>query len=413
MMLPDNGKVVIVDDKIEDVIELISGLSSEKIPFVYYKDELGDDLPEEPLNNVRILFLDLLLIDDNKPPTKTVISTLVSRIKRIISPENGPYILIYFSSTRKTYGKAFEKELNKRSLKKYKPLLSLSISKPTDLEKVKRELHERFDKFKSFKAFLLLESIVNRAISSSVNNIAEIIPKTDEHWDKKLKDILYQTGEARTGEVTFSALTNGQKIKNSLLTLSSTFDKNFEIAINEIDFDEITFDPVAKKDTSEEARARVNSKLHIFRNSSSNIKCGTVYHAPNNKQVQKAITETFLEKHTIEEKTPVKLVFIDLTPVCDYSQEKNYSRGVFALLIENSKYKIKGKIQSFFTESPMFYIDKKVQVLIIDYRSFTSYSKNVFEQLKIKPLFKLSSQYTTELQASVSKHINRPGIINL
>src|ERR1035437_6765846 len=246
MILPDNGKFVIIDDKINDVIELMSGLSSEKVPFVYYKDELGEDLPDEPLHNVRIVFLDLLLIDDNRPLVKNVVSTLISRLKRIIPENNGPYILIYFSSTRKIYGKAFERELNKKSLKNYKPFLSLSISKPTNLEKVKAELHLKFDKFKSFKAFLLLESIANKATSISVNNFTSIIPSDDANIDKKLKDILYQTGEARIGKENFAGLSNGQKIKNSLLTLSSTIDENFNTAINELDFDEIIFEQIGR-----------------------------------------------------------------------------------------------------------------------------------------------------------------------
>lgn len=415
MILPDNGKVVIIDDKIEDVIELISGLSSEKVPFVYYKDELGDDLPDEPLNNVRIVFLDLLLIDDSKPPVKIVISTLISRLKRIIPKNNGPYILIYFSSTRKKYSKAFEKELNKKALKIYKPFLCLSISKPTNLEKVKMELHLKFEKFKSFKAFLLFESIVNRATSNAVNNFTSIISTEDTNFDKKLKDILYQTGEARVGKETFTDLSNGKKIKNSLLTLSSTIADNFDSAINELDFDEIDFEQVSKNDTSEEAKAKVNSRLHIYHNTNSQIKTGTIFKITKNKYILKSILDAFSEKHSIEDDYNPQLVLIDITPVCDYSQDKNYSRGVYAILIENQKYKIKKgeKSQSFFGFSPPLYVNKKIQKLIIDFRHTTSFSKTEFEKLKLKPLFKIGSEITIEFQANTAKHIIRPGIISV
>jgi hypothetical protein len=415
MILPDNGKVVIIDDKIEDVIELISGLSSEKVPFVYYKDELGEDLPDEPLNNVRIVFLDLLLIDDNKPPVKNVVSTLISRLKKIIPKNNGPYILIYFSSTRKIYGKAFERELNKKALKYYKPILSLSISKPTNLEKVKLELHSKFDKFKSFKAFLLLESIANKATSNAVNNFTSIIPSDDMNFDKKLKDILYQTGEARVGKENFSILSNGQKVKNSLLTLSSTIAENFDSAINKLDFDEIVFEQVAKKDTSEEAKAKINSSLHVFQHTNAPIKSGTIFKMRKNKLISKSILDAFIEKHSIEDKAKPQLVLIDITPVCDYSQDKYYSRGVYALLLETEKYKIKKgeKSQSFFGFSPLFYLNKKTQRLIIDYRHTTSFSKAELEKLKLKPWFKLGSEITIELQADASKHIIRPGIISV
>lgn len=414
MILPDNGKVVIIDDKIEDVIELISGLSSEKVPFVYYKDELGEDLPNEPLNNVRLIFLDLLLIDDNKPPVKTVISTLISRLKRIIPKNNGPYILIYFSSTRKIYGEAFERELNKKALKNYKPILSLNISKPTNLEKVKLELHKKFERFKSFKAFLLLESVVNRATSNAVNNFTSIIASEDLNFDKNLKDILYQTGEARVGKEIFTELSNGNKIKNSLLTLSSTIADNFDSAINELDFNEITFEQVLKKDTSEEAKAKVNSRLHIFKNINSPIKSGTIFKITNNS-VLKSIIDAFKEKHSIENNAKPQLVLIDITPVCDYSQDKDYMRAVFAILIETANYKLKKgeKSQTFFGFSPLLFLYNKTQRLILDYRHITSFTKAEFEKLKLRPLCKLGSEITIEFQANASKHIIRPGIISV
>ena len=56
MILPNNGKAVIIDDQLSEAFPLMTLLSQEKVPFVYFQDEGGDDLPEEPLKNIRLIF---------------------------------------------------------------------------------------------------------------------------------------------------------------------------------------------------------------------------------------------------------------------------------------------------------------------------------------------------------------------
>ena len=412
MILPDNGKVVIIDDKIDEVIELISGLSAEKIPFVYYKDELGADLPSTPLNNVRLLFLDLLLIDDNKPTVKTVISTLVSRLKKIIPHDNGPYILIYFSSTRRIYGKAFERELSKKSLSNYKPFLCLSITKPTNLEKVKKELEKKFDDFKSLKAFLLLESVTNKAASKVVNQFTGIFT-VDGTWDKNLKDVLYKTGEARVGQETFKGLDNNGKIKSALLTISSTIDESIEGEMNELDFTGINFDPLVKYDTTSDAKAKFNSRLHLFSSDNLLIRSGAIYLLRNKKAMRNEIISKLRDPKN-ETVISAKLFFIDLTPVCDYSQDKKYVRGVYGLLWSGNDEKVLKKSKPAFSKSsPLLFINNQGQYLILDFRFCQSMLFDEFKKLNWKPAYKVSGELLNEFQSEFSKHISRPGYTSI
>ena len=195
----------------------------------------------------------------------------------------------------------------------------------------------------------------------------------------------------------------------------NTIGQALNCIINDLNFDEITFDHVSKKDTSDDSKGKVNSRLHIFNNLNSPIKSGTVYIVNRNKFILKSILDAFKEKNTIENNTKTQLVLIDITPVCDYSQDKKYIRGVYALLIEAGKFKeIKGqKTQSFFRRSPILNVDNISQNFILDYRHTTSYTKSEFEKLKITPCFKLGSEITIEFQSEASKHIIRPGIISL
>jgi len=415
MILPDNGKVVIIDDKYDEVKNLMSGLSSEKIPFVYYQDETGGDLPDTPLKNIRLIFLDLLLIDNSEQPVKKVISTIVSRLKKIISVDNGPYILIYWSTKRKKYSKALERELNKKRLSDYKPFEILRLSKPSSISNVKQELATRFDKFKSLKAFLLLESITNKSIGDVVNQFTKIFT-VDGSWDKNLKDVLYKTGEARVGEDNFKPLDNPKKIQNSLLTISSTIDETIEKAINEIDFKEVSFDSITKYDTTLEAKAKFNSKLHVFNNIDSSIKSGTVYKSRKYKKTKDKILERLVNSPADLSRIKPETVLFDLTPVCDYSQDKEYVRAVYGICINDTGYKhLKARKfrQQFYRELPHIYFNGEIKYIILDYRFSFSILKSEFQRIKLKPLFKISNELLVELQADFSKHVNRPGIISL
>ncbi|MFH1799979.1 MAG: hypothetical protein ABH891_03920, partial [Candidatus Omnitrophota bacterium] len=160
MILPDNGKVVIIDDDISAVKELMGALSAEKVPFVYYQKEDCTDLPLVPLENVRLIFLDLLLIDETKgQPVSKVIGPIAVRLRKILNRNNGPYVLIYWSNKEIEYKDAFEK-LFADQLRDYNPLLILSIDKKYvgDLPAIKTELEKVcVEKFGALNAFLFWE----------------------------------------------------------------------------------------------------------------------------------------------------------------------------------------------------------------------------------------------------------------
>lgn len=93
-VFPLNGKVVIIDDNIEEAMPLMNVLSKHHISFTYF-DGKKDNLPEKPVDNVRIIFLDIQLegmegIQDDK----TKLSALLNVIKNVIGDKPDLYIII-------------------------------------------------------------------------------------------------------------------------------------------------------------------------------------------------------------------------------------------------------------------------------------------------------------------------------
>ena len=77
-LIPLNGRIAIVDDQIEQALPLMRVFAKNNIPYVYYKGNDIEYLPEQPENDIRILLLDLNLLGgrDNQP--KDIRSSLFS-----------------------------------------------------------------------------------------------------------------------------------------------------------------------------------------------------------------------------------------------------------------------------------------------------------------------------------------------
>jgi len=121
MNIPLNGRIAIIDDSLEQVQPLMQELSKNQMPYVFYKGNDLSYLPEEDkrFNDIRILFLDINLIDDTaKPNEKLLKSTLISVLKRVLSPDNFPYSLIFWSRHQDEHFELvkdlFDNELNDR-----------------------------------------------------------------------------------------------------------------------------------------------------------------------------------------------------------------------------------------------------------------------------------------------------------
>ena len=97
-MLPINGRIAIVDDQLSQAAPLIKTLSKNRLPHTYFSGEV-EFLPDtnDNDNDIRILFLDINLIDNSEHENKVLKSRLIPVINRIISLNNYPYIIVYWS----------------------------------------------------------------------------------------------------------------------------------------------------------------------------------------------------------------------------------------------------------------------------------------------------------------------------
>lgn len=90
-------RVVVVDDTRDDVSNLLTYLDRNGVPYNYFY-EGGDvnNLPVTPLVGVRVVFLDFVLGTEGAP-LATKMSTLMNVLSRVVSKDNGPYIIMLWT----------------------------------------------------------------------------------------------------------------------------------------------------------------------------------------------------------------------------------------------------------------------------------------------------------------------------
>lgn len=192
-LFPQYGRVVVLDDKIEEVKGLITLLSKQSIPYVYL-----DHVPEEYESytdlGIRIIFLDLVL--ESSTDEKTVKSVLYNNLNRLIKKDNGPYIIAVWSTQREHYQKQLEELRNELE---YAPEKIIYLDK-APFKNFKEELYDSLeDSFKevfqdcSLLSFISLwENSINSSAIQVTSKFNDILPQ-----DVKRKANVYAANLAR------------------------------------------------------------------------------------------------------------------------------------------------------------------------------------------------------------------------
>lgn len=96
-ILPAYGKVLIIDDKYEDVIPIQNILAENGVPYIFYDYTVFKDIEVKRVDAVRMVFLDIRLEDGIQGP-KNIATVLAAVIEKVIQPKNGPYAVVLWTN---------------------------------------------------------------------------------------------------------------------------------------------------------------------------------------------------------------------------------------------------------------------------------------------------------------------------
>jgi len=461
MSLPVNGRVVIIDDNPDEGVPLLRALSQYRVSATYFTGNL-EELPENPFSDVRLVFLDIELATRGADD-KTKISKCVKVVERVVSKDNGPFILLLW-----TKYKPLIKDLIKKLKKEDYKLIHFDLKKSEVgdmeddtykyyIEKIQGKLKKTLKKFGVFSLLIKWENLIHDSSSSVTNEFSMLVGFNDERWNDELTNVFSRMAEAWAGK-TLDKSNQGEIKRNALFTFNGMLDDVVEktISIGKLEDINLSFsDDVIEPGII----GKINTKL-LLDTSIRNFSPGNIYRKNYNNHFRKLIydsidwkmlhpefceiidedlEEVLDERKRIKEeykrnwsdfkqklkgglKSKVKCVLLEVSPECDFAQKKMVlSRLVKGYLcpikikLDDGKtiemYKKLKRNAQFIFITPIFEYESAPYKLVIDLRYFTSISMADMERRK--PLFRIRKELLTVIQSKLSSHINRSGLLFL
>lgn len=434
-MIPLNGRIAIVDDQIEQALPLMRVLSKNNIPYVYYRGNDMNYLPESPENDIRILFLDLNLLGgkDNQP--KDIRSTLFSVISHIISPNNYPYVLILWSRQEKDYKEMLE-GLFDNDLQNCAPIAIKNYIKSdffpnfAENEENKENEHKLLEELKeiivglpAYSYLMQWENCIHNSADAIIQDIFHDF-HSQENWKNNANCILEMFAQSYMGKH-YKTSSSDNRAKASLMFLSDVYKDTLETIIAKTIISNANdLSHTVSESNRKDIVAKINAHLLLSNQYNSIRQSGCVLNFGNSTEYIDHFHEIFnncfqknelankecnsLKKEIYKTLIPCEII---VTPICDYAQNKlKNDRIVQGIIIEEKFISyIDNRSEAIFM-SPIFQYQDRTCIMVLNFRYFLT---KEIDSSDIVPLFRLRNTMLAEIQSKLARHINRQGIMNL
>lgn len=446
-------RAVVIDDVYEDVKKLFLALNKKGIPYSYYSNI--KDLPLCPQEGIRLVFLDFNLNASGDTDPKTKESVIESFLSKIISQDNGPYILIVWATS-------FENEevlkLLKERLPKFQkslPVLIINDFKKDDLKDNANEIIKKLgEKIKLSKIVNILfqwEKFGHEALNETLKKfIGENLDEKNldiflEKVDYKIKNDFYNLCVSEFGKDNVKK--NISIIKTPQFLLNEFFKENSDKRILDFkNYEESLIEEVFNKNKKYTLleKAKKNTFFHLDLKKNSQLSPGSFYSiklsrhetAPipynldaNSDGISKHfkhfeitslknnLFDAYIDCDKDGEKKKLKEQLIDkctpilfeISPECDYSQNKMKSAKFIIGLIVPEEMPIKKKALHLYKSPAIIYTGKDIYRIVMH----SNYIVNIkLNKIKDKEkLFVARKPFFTHIQHWFASHTSRPGKI--
>lgn len=428
MNLPESGRVIIIDDKFNEIETLIKVLSKYRVAVTYFTGR-KEELPENPFSDVRIVFLDVQLEGVTLKEEKTVRSVVVGVISRIIDSKNGPFILAIWTKHPEVI-EPIKKTLLEEG---YQPIpfdiqksdFFESDGKPkiedTEMfDSLNKKLHETLKDLGIFNIFLLWENITHNSASSTVNSFSQLVKFDDSNtWNNEMLTIFYNLAKAWAGK-TLDINKPVEIIKNALFTFKGIFEDDLEEEIYNIQPSSIN--KFGTENVNEEIIGKLNTSLLLDTTTRSEVYPGNIYEEEQDAEIIKDILNVNDNDPLVSIKNISKVVSLEVSPLCDFVQKKmRKSRLLKGVILpekipcgNGSTFNIWNKIKqkaAYIYTSPVFYYSNQLYKIVFDFRYFSSVP--ITEIQNKSPVFRLRKEILTDIQIKLASHISRTGVLYL
>jgi hypothetical protein len=420
-MLSERQKVVVVDDKYDEIKHFLSALWKKGIPCIYF-DGQPQNFPSSPFSGVRIIFLDIVLGTEGTSSDRNKAAPAANIVKHIVGDKPSPYFIVFWTKHQELIDEVL-RYLNLDSISPVgylklfkKPQLSDNI-KTTD--EIIKEMDLKFTELGAFEYMLTWENIVEKAAYNfSTNLFSKLTAKGTQHdWSNQVTALMGSLALAYTE--TSSLNNNTDDVRNAFLMMTDSFKDSLQQTIK---LENLMYNTsLLNSPMNLEQIAKINSSLFIDFNPGKQPFLGNVFiiNNPDQHLYTALIKNIFISN---EKTDNINIAGMIITPACDLANkkylhnDKDCFRILYGLLIPIQDYnKLKKNLklgnnqqQALFDFSPFWYpIKNNPYLLVFHFGSLTSlwWSEDEVPDFS----FTIKEHLAFDIQSKMANHANRLG----
>ncbi len=403
--------VAVVDDDAGDAGPLINTISKNGI-FAQYYDGRPEGMPLNPTGGIRLLFLDLWLGPGSDSP-KNRKSKWIAILKRLIGQKNGPYLMIAWTGHPEDM-KVLKEVLDDRNLDFTKPVACVSIDKMDvktngsyDFDKIQSEVSGAIASHVALEFLMKWEALSLDGIRRTTTFMTSELVKDED----SLKCLIKLLAESVIGD---SIKDENLALKNSILELNKLLLDELDKNVSSQTFQMASL-ITSCKDTNNvgvKILQILNRKLNIRTQQSGNVP-GAVYKIEKDTFLlaKDDIPDIHIENNFLTTDLMFEKVLVDVSPWCDYAQNKlklrRFLPGYLCLSDSQNKPRFRndGKTDYIYL-SPVFDFCSKSAWLSLNIRFMITLENDAPSKLS-QPLFTVRETMLSEIQQKIAHHLER------
>lgn len=389
---------------------------------------------EEPFSGIELLFLDVNLSPGAGRDDNALYSVLEDAIKTYIDADNGPYVLIFWTTRPELVDgfKSFVSRDKTSQVYKHRPIYMDTLPKDVFTVEPEKSLKKILNK-PIVKLVFSLHRHLQEASTEAFKELVGCIPLSEKWGDdsdylKAFKDVFTKIAVSSVGKYNAVSIPDkaiyevvGSEILHHLVKNASKEWKSF-----------LKIDETKAKDVEKllynDWQYNLNTVFHVEVGHLGKVDRGAVLTGKNKdfenllgKKLKEWYKEEFQWQIDTKDKYKIIPVAVEISPSCDYAQGNprlyKYILGVCWVSESQPSNNIeKNKTAPFDNKSRhlnllTFFINEKYYKIALSFNYVVGLKFEVATQFKL--LFNLRNELVTQISSSVSNYCSRIGLINV
>jgi hypothetical protein len=323
-LFPQNPKILVIDDKFEEIQDLLKVLSKNGTPYAYFDGD-ENSVPDDPFSGIRLVILDIDLGNRYIGQThKNQASMLATYLLKLISTKTNPFFILFWTR----HCEVINEVLRYLKIGELYVAGHIDLDKPTSDEMKTMTIQDFETKINNAVSNESLDFVINwengidKAVSLFTNEMSDVCKSDSEEskrdWKESVMSVLSKLACSYIGLDKLDGIDRKNKLLYATYVLNKSFSENLPTAIDV----KADMDLPAESNLSLRTVADLNTKL-FFNDilDPKKIENGKIFIDNNNIKLLNLL-KTKVLINSLPSDCSTELVAIILTPSCDLAHTK-------------------------------------------------------------------------------------------